>query len=203
MYEGIYARAGSDLSAIPWASLHAHPALVGWLESRPAAAAGAALVVGCGLGDDAEYLSSEGFSTVAFDFSPTAIDRCRERFPASVVDYRVADLFAMPETWLGGFDLVVEIRTLQSMPPGRRHTAVAAVAAAVNSGGLLFTHGFLADAERFDGPPWPVTAQELAGFTAAGLRRVRYGEDSEVFAGDGMPVPVRSFTAVYQQPGRG
>jgi SAM-dependent methyltransferase len=200
LYEGFYARAGSDFSAVPWAALRPHPGLVDWVESRPATAGGSALVVACGLGDDAEYTASRGFSTTAFDFSPTAIRRCRERFPDTRVDYRVADLFALPETWSGAFDLVVEIRTLQSMPPDRRTAAVTAIARTVRPGGHLLVHTFVADdAEHFDGPPWPVTPSQLAGLTAAGLRRVTGTEDLGDFPGE-PPRTVRALTAIFQQP---
>lgn len=35
-FEGLYARAGDDLDAVPWALLASHPALVAWLDERPA-----------------------------------------------------------------------------------------------------------------------------------------------------------------------
>ncbi len=56
-FEEMYASAGEDLEVIPWALLAAQPALVSWLDRVQAAAGQAALVVGCGYGDDAEELS--------------------------------------------------------------------------------------------------------------------------------------------------
>jgi len=63
--EEIYARAGDDLSSVPWARLAPHPLLMLWLDSPdwpgdcPArhADGGEALVIGCGLGDEAEELA--------------------------------------------------------------------------------------------------------------------------------------------------
>ncbi len=40
--------------------------------------------------------------------SPEAIEWCHRRFPESSVDYRVADLFSLPEEWTQSFDLVVD-----------------------------------------------------------------------------------------------
>lgn len=88
-FEEIYARAGDDLTSVPWARFAPHPLLVMWLDSAgspglPASRSFAgceALVVGCGLGDDAEELARRGYAVTAFDVSPTAITRCRERFP--------------------------------------------------------------------------------------------------------------------------
>jgi SAM-dependent methyltransferase len=194
MYEGFYRRAGQNLAGIPWAAMAPDPSLVGWLDGRKRPAAGArALVVGCGLGDDAEYVARRGFLTTAFDFSPTAIERCRERFPSSAVDFQVADLFRLPTAWASAFDLVVEVRTLQSIPVDLRAAAVIAIGAKLAPGGLLFVHSFGApDGERFDGPPWPVTATELALLAEAGVERVQYTEE---------PVSRRacSFSAVYRR----
>jgi len=111
-FEELYAKAGENLEAVPRALLAAHPAVLSWLDRQPRPGGEAALVIGCGYGDDAEELCGCGFRVTAFDIAPTAIRRCRERFPGSEVEYRVADLFAVPAEWHPGFDLVVEIRTL-------------------------------------------------------------------------------------------
>jgi SAM-dependent methyltransferase len=64
--------------------------LTGWVQARNLTGAGGrAIVVGCGLGADAEYLASLGFDTVGFDISQTAIRLARERFPGSAVRYMV------------------------------------------------------------------------------------------------------------------
>src|SRR5215472_10485502 len=55
-----------------------------------------ALVVGCGLGDDAEELARLGMQVVAFDVASAAVESARRRFPASTVRYEVADLLAPP-----------------------------------------------------------------------------------------------------------
>src|ERR1700749_2323026 len=115
MFETIYAQAGADLTGIPWASLRPMPALVGWLDRPPPPAGQTELVVACGLGDDAEEVSRRGYRVTAFDLVPAAIAHCRARFSGSAVDYQVADVFALPARWHQAFDLVVEIRTLQSL----------------------------------------------------------------------------------------
>ncbi|MCC5670705.1 class I SAM-dependent methyltransferase [Nostoc sp. CHAB 5784] len=46
---------------------------------EPFASGQKALVIGCGLGDDAEAIASLGFEVTAFDISPTAIAWCQER----------------------------------------------------------------------------------------------------------------------------
>jgi hypothetical protein len=68
------------------------------------------VVVGCGLGADAEFVARHGFATTAFDISATAVRTAQQRYPTSPVDYRTADLF----------DLVVEIINVQALPVSLR-----------------------------------------------------------------------------------
>lgn len=188
-FEEMYAAAGNDFAALPWAGLKPFPLLVEWLDGAGAAlvtgaAAGGAgagvraLVVGTGLGDDAEELARRGFAVTAFDLSPTAIERARERFPQSSVDYRAADLLDLPAEWRERFDLVVEIRTLQSMPIGDRAAAAAAIAGTVAPGGLLWLFALGRDSHQpGESRPWPVTEEEFAVLEASGLRWESRRED--------------------------
>ena len=85
-FEGLYANANWDGSAVPWANLKPSPDLVDWLDRQRLDGQGQkALVIGCGLGDDAEELARRGFEVTAFDISPTAIEWCRRRLPNPVV----------------------------------------------------------------------------------------------------------------------
>jgi SAM-dependent methyltransferase len=193
-FEELYAKAGENLEAVPWASLAAHPALVAWLERRPPPSGERTLVVGCGYGDDAEELGRRGYRVTAFDIAPTAIEWCRQRFPSSRVAYRVADLFAAPEEWRDAFDLVVEIRTLQSLPLDRRAAAIRAIAQTVGPDGKVWLHCL---ARHDDDPvaerPWPVSRRDLRGFGRAGLHELEFLEQP-LRAGIGT-----TFTVVYQR----
>jgi SAM-dependent methyltransferase len=170
-FEAVYAWAGEDLAAVPWANLEPLPELVEWLESEGPGGGRRALVIGCGYGDDAEELAGRGWEVSAFDVSATAVARARERFPASTVDYRAADLFDLPAEWRGRFDLVVEIRTLQAIPVAERQGGPAAIAATVAPGGRLWVSILGRESHLPGGTrPWPLVPDELAGFEAAGLR---------------------------------
>jgi SAM-dependent methyltransferase len=174
-FEEIYAAAGDDLTAVPWAGLRPRPALVEWLDSRPDRPGATALVVACGFGDDAEELARRGYVVRAFDVAPTAVAHCHRRFPGSPVDYRVADLFSLPADWAGGHDLVVEIQTVQSLPRDVRGETIAAIAATVGPGGELFVRASgRDDDEPTPHRPWPVSRADLAGLTDAGLREERF-----------------------------
>ena len=113
-FETLYAAAEAGTTGVPWADLAPYSHLISALADL--AGSGRAIVVGCGLADDAEHVASLGFATVAFDVSPTAIATARRRFPDSSVEYVTADLLAPPPSWAGGFDLVVEVFTLQVLP---------------------------------------------------------------------------------------
>jgi SAM-dependent methyltransferase len=174
-FEDLYASVGDELARIPWASRQPHPVLVSWLDERPSGAGRPALVVGCGLGDDAEELARRGYRVDAFDYSTTAIDWCRRRFPASTVQYRVADLFDLPVEWTQRFEIVVEINTIQSLPVERRSDAIEAIAATVAPGGQVFVRCLgRADDEAVTERPWAVSPRDLSAFGAAGLREVAF-----------------------------
>ena len=111
------------------------------MDWRPGAGCAArakrAAVVGAGLGTDAEYVASLGFDTLGFDVSPTAVRLANERSTQERARYEVGDLFALPDDWLGAFDLVVEIWTVQALPVDVRAQATAAIASLVAPGGRL------------------------------------------------------------------
>ena len=170
-FEGIYRDAQQQTRVPPWSCLRPRPAFLDWAkrvdlqgDSRRA------LVVGCGLGDDAEELARRGFVVTAFDVAPNAVAWCKDRFPNSPVDYQVADLFAPPVAWLHSYDFVLEIFTVQALPVELRTRTIAAIADLVAPGGELFVFSLGADhpAGR-SGPPWALTKGELQHFEHAGL----------------------------------
>jgi SAM-dependent methyltransferase len=166
MFEAIYAGAETGGAKPPWDYGAARPQLVEWAEAQNLAGHGhEALVVGCGYGDDAEFLARLGFRTTGFDFAPTAIAAARRNHPASEVDYHVADVLDLPPEWQGRFDLVVESLTVQSMPPEQHAAAVQSIAALVAPGGTLLVLATTRDeGSELNGPPWPLTRAEIEEF---------------------------------------
>ncbi|GEM_PF-238175 len=166
-FETLYAAAAHGTATVPWAGFAPHPQLVSTLD-RPGI--GGAVVVGCGLGDDAEYVASLGYVTTAFDVSRTAIATARRRFPKSTVEYVTADLLAPPRSWDGAFDLVVEIFTLQVLTGRARYAAFAHIAQLVAPGGrLLVLAGARHEGDDPGEMPWPLTRPEIEQFTTHGL----------------------------------
>lgn len=167
-FEALYAAAEQGTATVPWASFAPMPRLVSALAGQPGA--GRALVVGCGLGDDAEHVASLGFTTTAFDVSPTAITSARSRFRHSTVEYLVADLLAPPRHWAGAFDLVVEVFTIQVLTGAARRTAINRLAALVAPGGRLLVIAGARDEQDPPGEmPWPLTRTEIESLQEHGL----------------------------------
>lgn len=155
-FNEVYARAGDDPARVPWADLAPHPLTKAFVDGQLAGLSGLrALDIGCGLGDNAEYLAAAGAAVTAFDFVADAIDWARRRFPHSGVTYCVADLFALPAQWQGAFDLVHECYTLQALPPSRLADAIAALTRLLAPGGNLLLVARARDEEATQsGPPW-------------------------------------------------
>lgn len=196
-FEELYRQAGGDARLIPWADLGPNPHLTEWIE-KLAAPPRRALVVGCGLGDDAEFLASLGWSVEAFDISQQAIHWARKRFPDSKVQYQAADIFDAPPQWHRSFDLVVEIYTLQVLPPPLRQRAIPLLVDWVSRDGLLLAAARGRDESDSPGSmPWPLTEQEIRAFENAGLRC----ESFEDYLDSEHP-PVRRFRAVFARDGQ-
>jgi SAM-dependent methyltransferase len=194
-FEQLYTHVEDGAAVAPWDRGGPHPLLVEWAEARALDGAGRrAIVVGAGLGEDAEYLSARGFDTVAFDIAATALKLAAQRFPGSSVDYRVADLLDPPAEWRRAFDLVFESLTVQSMPPDLHDAAIARVGELVAPGGTLLVVAAGRDAgDDVQGPPWPLTRAEIDAFASTGVEAVRIEElrDPSVFR----------WRADYRRPG--
>jgi SAM-dependent methyltransferase len=195
-FEDLYRSAGAEWERVPWADLVPNPLLVEWLASPDAAGfRGRALVVGCGYGDDAEALAAAGFAVTAFDVAPSAIEACRARYPATTVEYVVAEALAPPPAWRDAFDLVFESYTLQVLPPAARAPLLARLAETVAPGGALLVLCRGRDPGDPDGAlPWPLLRAELDSLRAEGLEPVRF----EDLLDDETP-PVRRFRALYRR----
>lgn len=176
-FEPLYAGAEGDESRIPWQRGTAHRYVTAWLDQPGLDVTGVdAVVVGCGLGDEAAELARRGCRVTAFDISPTAVDWARRRHPDADVDWRVLDLFALPDDMRGAYGLVVEVRTVQSLPASRRDEAMHAIASLVGPGGYVVATLLLATSDAasrtWEGPPWALAPSELATYAMAGLERV-------------------------------
>ncbi len=199
-FEPLYRDADGNPAVVPWARLEPEPLVHAWLDQPGLDVAGVdVVVVGCGLGDDAAELARRGCRVTAFDVSPTAVDWARDRFPDLSVDtptagritWEVADVLDLPDHLVGAFGLVVEVRTVQSLPGTVRDDAMLGIASLVGPGGYLVATTLVATsdeaASRVQGPPWAQAPAELAAYRAGGLERVSLDHPPEP-AGDAMAV---------------
>jgi 2-polyprenyl-3-methyl-5-hydroxy-6-metoxy-1,4-benzoquinol methylase len=195
-FEVLYANAHEDAETLPWADLEPNPHVVEWFDHEGGRLKGhRALKIGCGLGDDAEFLSKKGFSVTAFDISQTAIEWCHHRFPDTPVAYEVANLFSAPVRWTGAFDFVLESYTLQVLPAHLRPHAIERIASFVAPGGTLLVIARGREPGDPEGSmPWPLTKTEMETFKRFGPQEVSF----EDFMDQEDP-PTRRFRAVYKK----
>ncbi|HWF53054.1 MAG TPA: class I SAM-dependent methyltransferase [Solirubrobacteraceae bacterium] len=170
-FERLYAAHAADHAEVPWDRGAPHPLLVEWIRADPERARGAgrrAIVVGCGFGADAEYLAELGFATTGFDISATAIAGARARSIHPQIEYRAADLLALPDEWRGAFEFVHEALTVQALPDPPRAAAIAGIASLVAPGGrLLVILSARRDGEpSSEAPPWRILRREIDAFAA-------------------------------------
>lgn len=195
-FENIYSSAGGDHTAVFWADLEPNPYLIQWLRQYPVKRSGKkAIAIGCGVGDDAEALSKNGYEVTAFDISPSAIELCQKRYPETTVDYLVADLFHYPEGWFQAFDLVYECNTIQVLPGKYRIQAREAIASLV----AMERHALVSCRSRLAGEqendiPLPLDRYEIDGFIQSGLTEM----DFHAYDDDQDP-PVPHFFAWYMR----
>ncbi len=176
-FDALYQKNKSTHENIPWARQAVNPLLQTYLDEE-INHNGTALVIGCGLGDDARALELAGYEVTAIDVSQTALDLAKERFAGSSIKFIKQDIFEYTQT----FDFVFEALTVQSLPIEFRHKMIKAVAGTVAQGGRLLLVAHKKE-EAFDGPPWPLTQEEVELFKTCGLTELSHElhtEDSKI-----------------------
>jgi SAM-dependent methyltransferase len=170
-FDSIYTDAQGDHTAVFWADLEPSPYLLKWLKNCSFKHTGRkAIVIGCGVGDDAEALSEAGYEVTAFDISSEAIRLCKNRYPDSTVDYLVADLFDYPPQWAESFELVYECNTIQVLPGKYRLQARdAMISLLAPQGYILVSCRSRLKGEQEDDIPLPLDKEEIDGFIRCGL----------------------------------
>lgn len=199
-FEELYSQAGEDSGQIPWAKLTVNPHLASWIAKNKIEGKGKkALVVGCGLGDDAEALADLGFEVTGFDISPSAIAWCQKRFPDTSVNYVVSDALKPESAWKENFDLILESYTLQAVPESLRQQIMSTIAFYLALGGMLLIicRGRNLEEDAGTSPPWALTQKELSFLKRLKLERLSF-EDYL----DSRKPPVRRFCIQYSKPDR-
>ena len=195
-FEALYKEAAGDNERIPWADLTPNKYLVRFAEKTNLRGDNrTALVVGCGLGDDARYLHDLGFNVTAFDISRTAIEWARRIHSDTDIKFFTADLFDAPKEWFAGFEFVLEVYTIQPLPLEMRPKVIDAIANFVRFKGKLVvvTRG-REDDEIPTELPWALSRKDLSRFEANNFKQLHFEE----MPGDEEP-PIRRFVIEYEK----
>jgi len=195
-FDALYAEAEGNNEHIPWADLEPNKYLVRFAEKTNLRGDGRkALVVGCGLGDDALFLHDLGFKVTAFDISPTAIEWAKKLHAETDIDFHVVDLFVPPRGWLSGFEFVLEVYTIQPLPLEMREKVIDSIANFVAPNGkiVVATRGREDDEEPLE-LPWALSRKDLSRFEFNGLKQIYFEE----MPGD-EEEPITRFVVEYER----
>lgn len=147
----------------PWDRGQPAPVLEVLWNCHPKLLQGRVLVPGCGLGHDARWLAHHGCEVLAVDIAPLAIERAKQLDTDNRVDFRLANLFELPEELRETFDLVWEHTCLCALDPPMRLQYVAGVRSALKPGGtvagVFYMNPDLDPGET--GPPFGIALEEL------------------------------------------
>lgn len=196
-FDALYAEAEGDNEKIPWADLEPNRFFVKRATAVNLNGNGRkALVVGCGLGDDAKFLEEKGFDVTAFDISETAIKWAKRLHVESSIKFFTVDLFDAPKKWRRAFDFVLEVYTIQPLPLEMRSQVIDAIANFVADGGelIVVTRGREDDEELLE-LPWALSRKDLSRFEENGLKQTDFTE----MPGDEENKPISRFVVEYRR----
>ena len=192
-FENIYKQSQGDEKQVPWAEMRTNPYLEEYLQMY--LGEGKAIVIGCGLGDDAMALEDAGFDVTAIDISETAIAWCKDRYDYTNIDFKIQDVFELPKSMLGQYDFIFESRTIQSLPLMYRDKIIGSISSLLAPRGkLLAVADGKNEGEKFNGPPWPLERNELRLFENYGLNELEFS----IFADDSKRATLK-FRALYHK----
>jgi len=197
-FEALYSAATRGETTIPWEDGTTNPHLLAWLEREAVDGTGRrALEVGTGYGHGAIALAQRGFEVTAVELSSSAVALAKATNPHERIDYRQQDMLELPDDFVGAFDLVVEIYTLQAIQKDQREILTSHLPRTVAPGGTLLVVCRARDEEVIPtGPPWALAESEVRAlaYVGSGLEVVHL----ERFL-DGESPPKDRFLAVLQK----
>lgn len=196
-FDEIYRETETDSEQIPWVDFEPNRFLVEW--NKTANLQGndrKALVIGCGLGDDAKFLDDLNFDVTAFDVSEKAIEIAKKIHEETDIKFVAADLFNSPKEWQKAFEFVLEVYTIQALPLNLREKSIKAISNFVTENGeLIVVQRFRENDEDAGSLPWTLSPNDLANFKKYGLTQTNFSE----FYGDEEDEPIKRFVAEYKR----
>ncbi len=197
-FDEIYRETEDDSGQIPWVDFEPNRFLVEWNKTANLQGNNRkALVVGCGLGDEAKFLNDLDFDVTAFDVSEKAIEIAGKIHAEADIEFVAADLFAPPENWQKSFEFVLEVYTIQALPLSLREKAIAAIGSFVTGNGeLIVVERFRENGEDAGSLPWALSPNDLSNFDKNGLKQTNF---SEYYGDEEEEPPIRRFVAEYKR----
>src|SRR5512140_962317 len=123
---------------------------------------GRMLVPCAGRGHDAREFARRGFDVTAVDFSEYAVREMKKLAdPDAPMEVLQHDMFALPPTFDGAFDYVLQYTCFCAIDPKRRQDYADLVARLLKPGGIYIDLAFPLDG-RPGGPPFAVSDSEIA-----------------------------------------
>ncbi|MDX8047903.1 class I SAM-dependent methyltransferase [Lentzea sp. BCCO 10_0798] len=177
-FEGFYRGGqlveGVPNNGVPWDIGAPQPVVVAW--EAAGRFRGHVLDAGCGTGDNALFLASQGHQVTGVDIAPTAIEIARSR--GGGVEWVVGSTFT------GEFGTVLASALFHCLPPGERPGLMVALRDVAADGALLNLTSL-----AVEGGPFAVTEAELrSALTGAGWEITRFEQDVIILTGvDGVP----------------
>jgi 2-polyprenyl-3-methyl-5-hydroxy-6-metoxy-1,4-benzoquinol methylase len=133
------------LGFTPWDGHPMSTTLAALVEGDGALAAGPALDIGCGTGDNSIYLAKHGWRVTGVDYvaKPLEAARAKARAAGVTVDFRQADATQLESAGVGtGFTLIVDSGCLHGMSAEDRDAYVRGVESVIAPGGRLLVIAF-------------------------------------------------------------
>jgi ubiquinone/menaquinone biosynthesis C-methylase UbiE len=151
------------------------------VESDGAGAAGTALDIGCGTGDNAIYLAKHGWRVTGLDYvaKPLEAARTKARAAGVTVDFRQADATRLESAGVGAdFTLIVDNGCLHGMSAEDRDGYVRSVGSVIAPGGRLLIVAFTPGGSF--GVPG-IAPDEVMRRFADGWTTISSGPESELY----------------------
>lgn len=147
------------------------PGLVDFLAAHPDLPRGTVCVPGCGTGHDVRELARAGFDAHGFDLAPSAIRMAGEKTRVAGLNARfhLTDFLRADPPQL--FDWIFEHTLFCAIQPNERDDYVRAVLHWLKPSGHYLAVNYLVVNDP-DGPPFPVTRDELQRRFSPRLERV-------------------------------
>ncbi len=196
-FDKIYRETETDSEQIPWVDFEPNRFLVEWNKTANLQGNNRkALVVGCGLGDDAKFLDELNFDVTAFDVSEKAIEIAKKIHAETDIKFVAADLFDPPMSWQKAFDFVLEVYTIQALPLNLREKTIKAISNFVaENSELIVVERFRENDEDAGSLPWALSPNDLSHFEKNDLTLNNFSE----FYGDEENEPIKRFVAEYRR----